>query len=327
MNTASLTFVHALSPLHAGTGQGVGVIDLPIAREKATNLPFLPGSQLKGTMRDECDTYFTEEISKYETEAKEIKRKVAEKTEPIFGPDKVADDSAYAGSAVFTDQRLLCLPVRSLLGTFAWVTSPFILERLGRDAANIGIGSAPIMTKPNGEQNCIVSSNGSQITQAGSVILEDLKMTAQDGANADDWANWIAERVFPNDTNNSANWQEFFEARFCIVHDDVMNFLAETATEVTARNRLGDDTKTTVKGALWYEESLPSETILSGLLVAVKVRGSDSQTVFDALSVLTKKPVQLGGGMTVGRGLCQVRLWDAPTAQTNANGENENANN
>ena len=25
-------FLHALSPLHAGTGQGTGVIDLPIAR-------------------------------------------------------------------------------------------------------------------------------------------------------------------------------------------------------------------------------------------------------------------------------------------------------
>ena len=33
---ARLLFVHALSPLHAGTGQGIGAIDLPIAREKAT---------------------------------------------------------------------------------------------------------------------------------------------------------------------------------------------------------------------------------------------------------------------------------------------------
>ena len=31
-----LMFVHALSSLHAGTGQGVGTIDLPIARERAT---------------------------------------------------------------------------------------------------------------------------------------------------------------------------------------------------------------------------------------------------------------------------------------------------
>ncbi len=49
--TTRLTFIHALSALHAGTGQGAGVIDLPIAREKATGLPFLPGSSLKGPLR------------------------------------------------------------------------------------------------------------------------------------------------------------------------------------------------------------------------------------------------------------------------------------
>ena len=51
---ALLLFVHALSPLHVGIGQGVGLIDLPIAREKATGLPILPGSSLKGALRDLC---------------------------------------------------------------------------------------------------------------------------------------------------------------------------------------------------------------------------------------------------------------------------------
>ena len=50
-----LVFVHAISPLHAGTGQGVGVIDLPVAREKATGLPYFPGSSLKGVLRDACE--------------------------------------------------------------------------------------------------------------------------------------------------------------------------------------------------------------------------------------------------------------------------------
>ena len=42
-----------LSALHVGTGQGVGIVDLPIARSKATNLPVVPGSGLKGILRDE----------------------------------------------------------------------------------------------------------------------------------------------------------------------------------------------------------------------------------------------------------------------------------
>ena len=32
-------FIHALSPLHPGVGQGVGGVDLPVAREKATGIP------------------------------------------------------------------------------------------------------------------------------------------------------------------------------------------------------------------------------------------------------------------------------------------------
>ncbi|HEY7420145.1 MAG TPA: RAMP superfamily CRISPR-associated protein, partial [Ktedonobacteraceae bacterium] len=64
---AQLTFIHALSPLHAGTGQGAGVIDLPVAREKATNIPFLPGSSLKGALRTRCFT----ENSEHEEARKE----------------------------------------------------------------------------------------------------------------------------------------------------------------------------------------------------------------------------------------------------------------
>ena len=50
-----LLFLQAISPLHAGTGQGVGAIDLPIAREKATDIPMVPGSTLKGVLRTNCE--------------------------------------------------------------------------------------------------------------------------------------------------------------------------------------------------------------------------------------------------------------------------------
>ena len=45
---ARLLFIQALSPLHAGTGQSIGAIDLAIARDRATGFPYLPGSSLKG---------------------------------------------------------------------------------------------------------------------------------------------------------------------------------------------------------------------------------------------------------------------------------------
>src|SRR5258708_12458068 len=46
-----VTLIHAMSPLHAGTGQSVGAIDLPIARERPTGIPLIPGSSIKGALR------------------------------------------------------------------------------------------------------------------------------------------------------------------------------------------------------------------------------------------------------------------------------------
>lgn len=280
-----LTFVHALSPLHAGTGQGIGVIDLPIAREKATNLPYLPGSSLKGTLRDECGDEGLRDR--------------------IFGPKVVDDQNSYASSANFTDQRLLCLPVRSLAGTFAWVTSPFILGRLRRDAADAGVEGLPAsMPAPSDIGVCKTAPRAEIHLSGGGIVIEDLDLTAEGSEEAAAWAGWVAGQVFPGD----AEWQEFFLRRLCVVHDDVMSFLSETATEVTARNKLAEGSKTVEKGGLWYEEALPAETILSGLLVAVKVKATDEQEVFSLVSGLVGAPLQLGGGATIGRGLCHVRL-------------------
>ena len=47
-----LYHLHALSALHVGAGQGTGVIDLPIARERASQLPYVPGSGIKGVLRE-----------------------------------------------------------------------------------------------------------------------------------------------------------------------------------------------------------------------------------------------------------------------------------
>ena len=57
-----------------------------------------------------------------------------------------------------------------------------------------------------------------------------------------------------------------------IVDDDTMAFLWETATQVDARVRLDEETRTVAKGALWLEESLPPETLLIGLLAADRSR-------------------------------------------------------
>ncbi len=290
---ARLTFVHALSPLHAGTGQGVGVIDLPIAREKATGLPFLPGSSLKGSLR----ALRTDEECKL-----------------VFGPASadIPTNENAASAAQFSDQRLLLLPVRSLVGTFAWITSPYLLRRFARDIADIAQSKQANITIPDVEKttHCLIAEGNSKIkigTNPEMVYLEDLDLQAQtqNQSAATAWATWIGQRVFPNNTT----WQTMLIERFCIVHDDVLNFLLDTATEITARIKLREDSKTVQDGGLWYEEALPTETILSGIVLATPIKSSiTAERVLIIISELTEKPVQFGGKATVGRGLCRVRL-------------------
>ena len=42
---------HCITPLHNGSGQGLGAIDRPVIREVASGLPFVQGSSLKGALR------------------------------------------------------------------------------------------------------------------------------------------------------------------------------------------------------------------------------------------------------------------------------------
>jgi CRISPR-associated protein Cmr4 len=284
---ARLYFVHALSPLHAGTGQGAGVIDLPIAREKATGLPFLPGSSLKGVLRDSC----------IDTDARK----------KVFGPDTERADE-HAGSAQFSDARLLLLPIRSLAGTFAWVTSPYILHRLLRDARDAQATGLPTsVPSPASLGACKVSPTNCRLeikSDGGAkVCLEDLDLDVAGDSAVDTWATWLGPLIFPKDQT----WQRMLLERLCVVHDDTLSFLLETATEITARIKLREDAKTVQKGGLWSEEALPAETVIYGLVVATPVKAT-KQEVFTVLQGLTGKTMQVGGKATVGRGLCRVHM-------------------
>jgi CRISPR-associated protein Cmr4 len=291
MPIARLYFVHALSPLHPGTGQGTGVIDLPIAREKATGIPYLPGSSVKGTLRDSGPS---EDVT--------TKRL-------FFGPDTISA-AEHAGAAQFADTRLLLFPIRSLRGTFAWVTSPYLLRRLNRDAHDAGLPLDTICTIPplSDVQHAAVSGKAIRYTPE-QVVIEDLDLNVANDLTdlAQAWAAWIGRHAL--DADGAAMLQE----RLCIVHDDVLSFLLTTATEVIARVRLNPEEKTVAPGALWYEEALPAETLLVGIVFGQKIKDKNGQS-FDAQQVMTELAkvhdvtYQFGGKATVGRGLCRVRI-------------------
>jgi CRISPR-associated protein Cmr4 len=272
-------YLHALSPIHVGTGQAsASFIDLPVAREKATNWPMIPGSGIKGVCRDavadkaEQDRLFGQPDSN-DTEGKAIKGK--------------------AGALQFGDGRLLCLPVRSWEGIFAWVTCPLALHRLIRDAKALRAVLPFTEPVPNllQEDRALVADNGT-ISQNGQIWLQDLSFTHEAPAPAIiNIARGIASAAFPLEE------VEHFIKRFIIVSDNIFSFLTETGMEVAAHVKIDDKSKTTIGGGLWYVESVPAEALFTSFI------GGDEDLPIKDGTVL-----QFGGDENTGRGLCRLKI-------------------
>lgn len=272
-----LYHLHVLSALHCGSGQSAGVIDLPIARSRATHLPLVPGSSLRGVLRDDFSGM----------------GEGLEKT--MFGPRGISGaDDAHAGALAVGDAHLLLLPIRALAGIVAYATCPFILKRYAQDAGKIA--EIPV---PEETQAIHARDNKNQVS--GKIVLEDLDLTPQYSTGADAWAQSIAQIVFPDDTDAQTDLHQ----RFLILPDSVFSFLAETATEVRARIAIDPDKGTVKQGALWYEENLPAESVLWGIyaLSDSRVKGERSNADELAAKLPAEALLQLGGKAGVGRGL------------------------
>lgn len=272
--------LHALSPLHAGTGHAAEIIDLPIARMKASGIPFLPGSSIKGVLRDA--------------------RRSAdrERTEAVFGPSD--DPATHAGALVVGDARLLALPVRSFRGTFAWATSPLLLALAVRDLD----AKLPV---PLIEGRGARLAPGSLCAHGGRLYLQDLDLPTQESAEVARWAEPLAPLVSPG--------TDILTKRLAVVDDDTMTFLWETATQVDARVRLDETTRTVARGALWLEESLPPETLLLGLLAADRSRRKGIDMPPEEVlgfALPGDEVLQLGGKATTGRGRCRLVPMRSP---------------
>lgn len=289
MNNTRIFWLHALSPTHIGTGRGVGYIDLPIHRDKVTNWPIIPGSAFKGVWADHF-------------RATTENRNSDSALGLAFGRASDKEDNASnAGALIPTDARIVCLPIRSFQGTFAWCTSPLALQMLHRDLTLAGIAGLPSFP-PGLNEDAIHHAVETLLADGGRIYLEDLDFSANPCPIANEWAFKIARWVFPDDLN----WQKSFTNRFAVVPDAVFDFLTETGTEVTARVRIDDELKTVASGQLWNEESLPAETILAGFVCCDRVyaKGVSAVSEHDLIERFAKRPMtlQIGGKATVGRG-------------------------
>ena len=314
--------LHALSPLHAGTGQAVDVIDLPIARMTATGMPYVPGSSIKGVLRDALrnaewkrgDASGAQAPPDTQDPQAEInsigRRKDPELVMAIFGPEAADGASEHAGALMAGDARLLALPVRSYFGTFAWVTSPLLLALAQRDFQEGNVPNVPTAIPNLKKFEAAPTDSDAAVVKDSKVLLVDLDIAVNkseiDKAKA--WGEFFAELLYPSD-------KKMVTKRFLVVDDETMTFLWETATQVETRIRLDPFTRTVAEGALWIEESLPPESLLVGLLVSERIRRPGKhhggqpwpspEGVLEAVVSAAQPAVQFGGKATIGRGRCR----------------------
>jgi CRISPR-associated protein Cmr4 len=285
MNNTALLGLLAETSIHAGAGQMAGVIDLPIQREAHTAWPVVYGSAVKGALRALAEEHN------------------APWRIPVFGPE-TANASDYAGALLVSDARLLLLPVRSLTSHFKWVTCPALLKRLGADAERLGLPAFDLGAIPE-----VPNSNTAVLpaSKASALYLEEFRF---DAGTTD--LNAIIAVLAP--LMGRADAVSALQAQLVLVHDDRFNHLAQFATPVNAHVCLDNRTKTVKPGALWYEESLPPDTLLYVALHAQAARADGANmTAVDVINHITRdlfaRPyLQLGGNETVGMGWCKVTI-------------------
>jgi CRISPR-associated protein Cmr4 len=225
----------------------------------------------------------------------------AESIRAVFGPG-VGNASEHAGALLVGDARLLLLPVRSLTTHFKWITCPDALGRLKRDAMRLDLHehfAFEVPKTPNDEEAWVSG-------EAQTLFLEEYRFAAQQ-SNLDA----IIESIAPLMAREDA--EPALKDRLVVVDDDRFTDLAKHATPVAAHVRLDSQTKTVVPGALWYEETLPPESLLTVALSAGRARWEKSQVLADEIldAVLSRMPperpwLQIGGNETVGMGWCAV---------------------
>ncbi len=309
---SQLVFYYAVSPVHMGAGSAIGAIDSPIQREVHTKHPMFAGSGLKGALRHHFNRAWPR--------AEGDDRKPNSLINRIFGPDTGASD--FAGALSLSDAQLIALPVRSLKGGFAYVTSPLALARLQRLATQAGL--APDWAVPTVAENNAKAASAN-LLQGKQLVLEAFEFPTDVDESLKGIALWIATHALLG--QGSAFFADKFKADLVLLNDTDFSHFARHAMVVEPHVRIDDDSGTASDGGLFYVENLPPETLMVGLAQASierfkkGSRSSDSVDLLNANQVLANvfegagdqqsgisgKLLQIGGDATTGRGLVLVQ--------------------
>ena len=294
-------FLYAVSPVHMGAGQAVGVIDNPIQRERHTGHPCFAGSGIKGAVR-----HGFKALAKGQHQEDAIKDLI----NTLFGPESDSGE-LHAGAVSFGDAQLVALPVRSLRGGYVYATCPQALSRAQRLLGLVG-RAAGWKVPSVAEGHCLIANpallSGSKLhleafEYEAKVSTDDLPAISTD----------LAQRSLP-----AGDAYAFFAAKLktdlVVLSDSDFAYFAQHAMLVEPHVRIDEKTGTASDGGLFYTENLPPESLLIAPLLASQTRSNKAEqlpaeiVMTQIKTVIDGKLLQIGGDVTTGRGLVVAKV-------------------
>lgn len=295
-----------LTPLHIGAGQGLGHVDLPIVREAHTNFPYIPGTSLKGALRNleinqvarargekpsQVEKRLTDK-DKFDPADRDILRlakifgtagEVAEQGKEALEKGK----EVGAGKVLFSDAFIVLFPVKSAKGVFSLTTCPYVINRffelldIDQRVEDVPEGKVKVLNT-NSHKNLIKDNKDNNKYK---LLLEEFVFEVEESEELKKFVELVGTFV----------GEKHKQRIVCVNDTDFMDFVSNY-TEVRTHIKINPDTGTVDRGALWTEEYVPAESIFAFSLVFLEEVDFTPPTTF-----------HLGGDITTGKGFVKIQ--------------------
>ncbi len=322
-------FLICETPLHVGSGDSLGIVDMPIQREKHTGFPKVESSSLKGSLRTAFEGNAANDVNKwiqiqaafgYDEDG--IIPGVEEKFTLGEGAEKKLKKE-FIGCLGFTDARILLFPVKSMKGVFAWITCPLVLRKFAEEMRLCERSDSNFfqdISENTVSESCeLVVKNKEGKEQ---VVLEEFAFNVGQDSNCGQLAKCLAEILFAE--KQQSYWKDRLSKNLVVLSNDDFKDFIEHSTEVITRTKINNDTGTVQDGALFTEEFLPTDSIMYSLVLAspippmfwdenkfavLKEFKKESGVIKyfgNTLNKEIKNIFQLGGNATLGKGIVRI---------------------
>jgi CRISPR-associated protein Cmr4 len=288
-------FLYAVSPVHMGAGQAVGVIDNPIQRERHTGHPCFAGSGIKGAVRHGFTAIGGDENL--------INR--------LFGPDAGSSD-LHSGAVSFGDAQIVALPVRSLKNGYVYATCPQALSRAQRLLGLIGIAVTWPALPEVAEGQCLLANPA--LLSGDKLHLEAFEYGAKVSQHLPKVSEDLAKKALP-DKPAYDFFRNKLKTDLVVLSETDFAYFAQNAMLVEPHVCIDPDTGTAKGTGLFYTENLPPESLLIAPMLASQTRTGKKDDWMDAMAVHLKlknvldgRLLQIGGDVTTGRGLVVAKV-------------------